>query len=66
MVKNRYSGDILKDNPQLFTTKEDKESHGFGTRIIRTIVGRYDGDYDLFMDSGYVTASVMLKNVKTA
>lgn len=61
-VKNSCSTDVLKSNPALKTTKNDKENHGFGMRIIDSIVRKYNGIKDVRMENSYFTVEIMLQN----
>ena len=36
---------MLADNPQLITSKNDKDNHGFGTKSIIKRVKQMDGTY---------------------
>lgn len=42
-IDNSVNHDVLKDNPQLQTTKKDALNHGNGMRILHKIVQKYDG-----------------------
>lgn len=61
IVKNPVLGDVLKQNPELATTKSDRQINGFGIRIIRGIVNRYDGILSFDMREGLFVASAMMK-----
>lgn len=50
-----------KKKPELQTTKPDKENHGFGIKIIRNIVEKYDGVSSFELEGDRFVASVMLK-----
>ena len=45
LVGNRISKSVLADNPQLITSKNDKDNHGFGTKSIIKRVKQMDGTY---------------------
>ena len=51
LMKNTISSSVLKDNPELITSKADKENHGYGTKIINEIAERNHGIAD-FYESG--------------
>lgn len=51
IMKNTISSSVLKDNPELITSKADKENHGYGTKIINEIAERNHGIAD-FYESG--------------
>lgn len=42
-IQNTVKHPVLEMNPELVTSKADKEIHGYGTKNIRKIVERYDG-----------------------
>ena len=59
-VSNKTSADILKENPDFATTKEDRKNHGLGMRIIRETVDQQDGIFQCQMEDNYFAATVML------
>ena len=42
------------------TTKEDKNSHGFGLANIRKVAQKYYGDIDIWQDENSFTLTVMM------
>ena len=42
-LENTVDHDVLKDNPELRSTKPDEQEHGFGMRVIRRIVQSHKG-----------------------
>ena len=58
-VTNPVSQDVLKENPDLRSTKETA-SHGFGIPIIRRITEKYDGIVTFHMEEGWFTADAMM------
>lgn len=42
-IGNTTSGNVLKSNPDMNTTKKDKDLHGFGIMNIRDIIDKYNG-----------------------
>lgn len=42
-VQNTVTGPVLEMNPELLTSKSDKEIHGYGTKNIQKIVRKYGG-----------------------
>ena len=61
VVKNTTSQNVMKNNPSLDTTKEEKESHGFGIQIINDIAQKYNGRTDFFQADDYFNCVVTLK-----
>lgn len=51
-VKNSIFGSVLKNNPDLKTSKPDKTVHGFGIKSINNIAKKYDGSADFKEESG--------------
>ena len=51
-LENSIHNSIMKENPGLMTTKEEKESHGFGMQKILEIVNKYDGVYECKEEDG--------------
>lgn len=48
LIKNSIYESVLDANPELVTSKTDKESHGFGTKVIREIAERNHGFADFY------------------
>lgn len=42
-ISNTVETDVLKYNPNLFTSKKDKSIHGIGLKSVRDIVEKYNG-----------------------
>ena len=42
-AENSVDHDVIKENPNLFTTKRDSEQHGIGMRVIYRLIRQYDG-----------------------
>ena len=59
-IKNKIGKSVLEENPQLRSTKEDKEQHGIGISQIKEIVAEYDGIYDFFEKEGYFCSRVFI------
>ena len=60
-VINPVSGDILRNNPTLYTTKKDKSVHGIGLRVVKSIVEKYNGHTKFEQREGEFIASLMLE-----
>lgn len=59
-IGNRVSENILEKNPYLKTTKEPSGRHGHGIRIVKDLVKKQEGLYEIFMDGNYFVVTVML------
>lgn len=61
-VKNSFKGDLEWNGESglPFTSKEEKECHGFGLSNIRRVAGKYSGDIDIILKDGEFCLCVML------
>lgn len=59
-VKNKIGKSVLKENPDLHSTKKEKELHGIGISQIKEIVAAYDGIYDFYEEEGYFCSRVFI------
>lgn len=59
-VRNRADEMVLRENPSLRTTKEDRERHGIGLSVVRSITAKYQGSFEAQWDNGYFCATAML------
>lgn len=48
VVKNSILASVLKENPDLNSTKQDPSEHGFGVKTIKYIAEKYSGSCDFF------------------
>lgn len=48
IIKNTIQSPVLKDNPELRTTKRQKDIHGYGIKAVKDIVERHNGMMELF------------------
>lgn len=60
-MKNTIVESVIKDNPALKTTKNNKEYHGLGTKIIRDIANKYNGIADFYEEENKFICNVLLK-----
>ena len=60
VVKNKVSESVLKSNPELKTSKEDKENHGKGVARIRQITEQYNGLCDFYEEDGFFVACAFI------
>ncbi len=58
--KNKISGSILQDNPNLTTTKSDSDNHGLGLNAVKRIANEYDGEVMFSEENDWFIASIML------
>lgn len=59
-VANSAPGNVLGENAALKTTKPNAELHGFGTKSIRQIAEKYDGNVRYFQEGDIFTCEVLL------
>ena len=58
--ENLYDGNIVFKNDELQTTKDDKLYHGFGTKSIKLIVNKYNGDVSIKTSDRKFVLDIML------
>ena len=56
IVKNKISDSVLNHNPDLRTSKKEKEEHGIGISQIKAISEKYGGISDFYEEEGYFCA----------
>ena len=63
-IGNTTPGNVLKNNPDMNTTKKDKGMHGFGIMNIRDIIDKYNGtiNYEQHGDN-YLMCRCRLKKI---
>ncbi len=59
-VKNRVSNSVLKQNPLLTSTKEEKETHGLGVLKMKEIVSQCGGMYDIYEEENLFCVKVFI------
>ncbi|WP_040198340.1 sensor histidine kinase [Candidatus Soleaferrea massiliensis] len=57
---NTVDHDVLRANPNLLTTKRDRNNHGIGLQVVRSIVDQYDGMLHFEVVDSKFVASAML------
>lgn len=60
IIKNDVDVSVIDRNKTLFTTKEDKHSHGFGLKSVRNLTEKYNGICEFFAEDGKFCAQVAL------
>lgn len=60
LCRNTVAQSVLKNNPNLQSTKPDKEEHGMGSKIIAKIVEDYNGILQYFEEDGMFGIQVIL------
>lgn len=59
-VRNKIDTSVLKSNPNLKTSKQDRENHGIGMKMIRQIVSCSDGNMTILEQSSNFIVAVIL------
>ena len=62
LCKNTITDDVLKNNPELKSIKNNDEPHGIGLRMVRDIVNKYEGVLDFKVEEKMFIVELMLKN----
>jgi len=60
IIKNDIESSVINDNKNLFTTKENKRSHGFGLKSVRSITEKYNGICEFYEEDGKFCVQVAL------
>lgn len=60
ICKNKISSSILKENPNMTTTKNDTVSHGIGLQSVRNILKSYDGELVFKEQEQELLANILL------
>ena len=62
-TKNAYTGMVYDEAGNIHTTKDDKNEHGIGLALIKSICDKYDGEFSFETDNDIctVTAGIKLK-----
>lgn len=63
-LKNTIDTSVLESNPQLLTTKKNRNDHGYGINIIKEIASKYDGYCDFYEESGMFCCRIILNSTK--
>lgn len=64
-VSNPYEGIRVRSGRKYLTTKQEKNQHGFGLKIIRSIVENYHGEMDISDEAQRFTIKVLLFDICT-
>lgn len=60
-IKNTIKSSVLEVNPSLKTTKNNREAHGHGLKIVKNLTENYQGSLQLTEENGFFIATVILK-----
>jgi sensor histidine kinase regulating citrate/malate metabolism len=59
LVKNKINKSVLKNNPNLISTKKNKEEHGYGLKHIKSLVKKYEGMIDIYEEDDFFCVYVV-------
>ncbi len=60
LCKNTITKSVLKNNPDLNTSKGDRRKHGYGVQSIRRIVAKYGGMVEFYEEDGCFCVHIAL------
>ncbi len=60
ICKNSIVESVLKENPELETTKEEKEEHGFGIKSVYEVAEKYKGAVSVYEENDMFCIHVLL------
>lgn len=63
-VKNSIAGSVLKENPDLITSKKDGSAHGYGIRSIKNIAEKYNGIVEFSEEKSIFITEIWLRMEK--
>lgn len=59
-IKNSFSGKIIEKKGSFFSTKPDKNGHGYGLKNVKRIVKKYNGTFDVNYTNNEFCIYIML------
>lgn len=60
IMKNSVQNSVIENNPKFKTTKKHKDIHGYGIKIVKSIVEKYNGMMELFEQDGFFIADIWI------
>ena len=57
LIKTKNNAEMLLDE-----TQKEKQAHGFGKKILEDLADKYDGEYIIHIENGFVLALLSLKS----
>ena len=60
IVKNDVADSVISENEKLFTTKDNKRSHGFGLKSVRNLTEKYNGICEFYEEDGKFCVQIAL------
>ena len=62
-MENPYAGELRKQGRNYLTTKENKNEHGLGLRIVENIINRHNGQMIIDDKDNYFKIKVLLYEI---
>lgn len=62
LIKNSINESVLKNNPNLYTTKGNSDEHGNGLKQINSVVEKYEGMIDIYEEEKFFCVYVIYPN----
>ena len=59
-IKNSIHSSVLKDNPNLLTSKNDKKLHGIGIKSVKSVVKKYNGMIEFYEEENQFCCHIMM------
>jgi len=66
MIKNSIRSSVIQSNPELKTTREKKQQHGFGIKIIKEIAEKYNGRCDYYEQNNTFCLHIILRRISNS
>ncbi len=63
-IRNYYVGEIKIEDDENVTSKKDSFAHGFGTKSIKGIVEKYNGDYSRETDKDIYIVKIVIPDIR--
>ena len=64
-IENTYQGELLKNKRnEILTTKEDSRNHGYGLKIVKSIVDKYQGQIEIENADNHFKVIILLPQEK--
>lgn len=60
IMKNSVQNSVIENNPKFKTTKKHKDIHGYGIKIVKSIVEKYNGMMELFEQDSFFIADIWI------
>ncbi|MGX6979825.1 GHKL domain-containing protein [Vagococcus elongatus] len=62
-ITNNKGNDIRETKDGLITTKENKKAHGYGLKIVESVVNKYNGTFDISHNENEFSLVILIGNI---